>query len=338
VCVDGQIRQDPGVDSSLDDPGYQMDDAWYVYVPVGADIKAVEDMGYFDADAMSQAASQGEPDSGTPYLIARDPGLYTDQQRRQYKHDVFPDLASVDMTTNVNPSIAFLGNHARYAVKPAPSAQSTYYLVENPTDPNNLASFPQIPDNQIENPSVPDSKSSYQQQADQAAAEEAARQQQEAAERQAALNAVAGDYRQFIVPHTLTAGDAMVGCYPMHTVKLNSDGTYTERSATCADYTTYSGSITSISAVDDHTYNLTLTPTATGESTMGTNPLPSLGNVQVWLAGRTVTEYPICTQEQMTNLDSYPSLECHTISEIVDDSGHLEKNAAIASDSISYQE
>ncbi|OZG49326.1 serine/threonine protein kinase, partial [Pseudoscardovia radai] len=88
VCVDGQIRQDPGVDSSLDDPGYQMDDAWYVYVPVGADIKAVEDMGYFDADAMSQAASQGEPDSGTPYLIARDPGLYTDQQRRQYKHDV----------------------------------------------------------------------------------------------------------------------------------------------------------------------------------------------------------------------------------------------------------
>ncbi|WP_158216386.1 PASTA domain-containing protein, partial [Pseudoscardovia radai] len=58
VCVDGQIRQDPGVDSSLDDPGYQMDDAWYVYVPVGADIKAVEDMGYFDADAMSQAASQ----------------------------------------------------------------------------------------------------------------------------------------------------------------------------------------------------------------------------------------------------------------------------------------
>ncbi|MFR0557499.1 PASTA domain-containing protein [Pseudoscardovia radai] len=143
VCVDGQIRDDPGVNSSLDDPGYQMDDAWYVYVPVGADIKAVEDMGYFDADAMSQAASQGEPDSGTPYLIARDPSLYTDQQRRQYKHDVFPDLASVDTRSNVNPSIAFAANKARYAVKPAPSAQSAYYLVENPVDPNNLAAFPE---------------------------------------------------------------------------------------------------------------------------------------------------------------------------------------------------
>ncbi|MDO5687718.1 MAG: hypothetical protein Q4G29_00175 [Pseudoscardovia radai] len=143
VCVDGQIRDAYHMDIShdVDDPGYQMDDAWYVYVPVGADIKAVEDMGYFDADAMSQAASQGEPDSGTPYLIARDPSLYTDQQRRQYKHDVFPDLASVDMTTNVNPSIAFLGNHARYAVKPAPSAQSAYYLVENPLAQQRLGVF-----------------------------------------------------------------------------------------------------------------------------------------------------------------------------------------------------
>ncbi|WP_245834804.1 PASTA domain-containing protein [Pseudoscardovia radai] len=328
VCVNGQVQDyhslaDGQNADTVDDPGYQMDDAWYVYVPVGADIKAVEDMGYFDTDAMSQAASQGEPDSDTPYLIARDPSLYTDQQRRQYKHDVFPDLASVDMTTNVNPSIAFLGNHARYAVKPAPSAQSAYYLVENPTDPNNLASFPQIPDDQIGDPSVPDSKSSDQQQADQAAAE-----------RQTAFEAIAGTYNYqfpyFTFTSEIPSGVGGADCGTT-TLTLNSDGSYSESftvySQPCDPGANYTGTITDIQKVDDQTYDVTFS----GPSDASVKSAISQGQKgQVWLTGRKVTEAPVCTADQWNQMEAgQGNLTCNQVSDITDDSGLLEKTVLV---------
>ncbi|MDD6373041.1 MAG: PASTA domain-containing protein [Bifidobacteriaceae bacterium] len=329
VCVNGQVQDysslaaDQDVDHA-DDPGYQMDDAWYVYVPVGGDIKAVEDMGYFDADAVKEAASQGEPDADTPYLIARDPSLYTDQQRHEYKHEVFPDLASVDMTTNVNPSIAFLGNRARYAVKPAPSDQSAYYLVEDPMDPNNLGAFPETSiDDQIGDSSVSDSKSSDQKQADQAAAE-----------RQTAFEAIAGTYDYQFPYYTFTSEfPSGVGGSDCGTTTLtfNSDGSYSESftvsSQSCDHGANYTGTITDIQKVDDHTYDVTFS----GPSDASVQSAISQGQKgQVWLTGRKVTEAPVCTAAQWNQMQAgQGNLTCNQVSDITDDSGLLEKTLLV---------
>ncbi|MFR0557500.1 PASTA domain-containing protein [Pseudoscardovia radai] len=137
-CVDDKLQSYPSSQSQIpaDNPSYQMDDVWYVYVPVGADIASVAKAGYFDADAMNDAASQGEPDSGTPYFVARDPSLYDETKIHM------ADVTNLDEYKQ-GPFVPFLGNSSRLAVKPAPSAQSAYYLVENPVDPNNLGAFPE---------------------------------------------------------------------------------------------------------------------------------------------------------------------------------------------------
>ena len=137
-CVDDKRQSYSSSQSQIpaDNPSYQMDDVWYVYVPVGADIASVAKAGYFDADAMNEAASQGDPNADTPYFIARDPSLYDETKIHM------ADVTNLDEYKQ-GPFVPFLGNSSRLAVKPAPSAQSAYYLVENPVDPNNLGAFPE---------------------------------------------------------------------------------------------------------------------------------------------------------------------------------------------------
>ncbi|MDD6373005.1 MAG: PASTA domain-containing protein, partial [Bifidobacteriaceae bacterium] len=137
-CVDDKLQSYPSSQSQIpaDNPSYQMDDVWYVYVPVGADIASVTKAGYFDADAVNDAASQGDPDAETPYFIARDPNLYDETKIHM------ADVKNLDEYKE-GPFVPFLGNSSRLAVKPAPSDQSAYYLVEDPIDPNNLGAFPE---------------------------------------------------------------------------------------------------------------------------------------------------------------------------------------------------
>lgn len=137
-CVDDKLQTYSSSQSQIpaDNPSYQMDDVWYVYVPVGADIASVAKAGYFDADAVNEAASQGDPNADTPYFVARDPSLY--DETKIHMADVTNRNTDFD-----SPFVPFLGNSSRLAVKPAPSDQSAYYLVENPVDPNNLGVFPE---------------------------------------------------------------------------------------------------------------------------------------------------------------------------------------------------
>lgn len=118
--------------------GYQMDDVWYVYVPVGGDIAAVERAGYFDTAAMKKAKSQAKPDADIPYIVARDPSLY------KTRRAAFSDLPSDSDTAPVNPFVSYLGQKHRLAVKPAPSDATAYYLVENPLDSRILDTFTTI--------------------------------------------------------------------------------------------------------------------------------------------------------------------------------------------------
>jgi len=150
TCIDGKLEtytqdeydaQHPNTsysnESLVPDLEYQMDDVWYVYVPVGADITSVERAGYFDDNAMSEARSQGAPNANTPYFIARDPSLYDTREVR------LSDISNQDVWLPTSPFMPFLDNSSRLAVNPAPSDQSAYYLVENPVDPNNLGAFPE---------------------------------------------------------------------------------------------------------------------------------------------------------------------------------------------------
>lgn len=106
---------------SCSDGTYHMQD-FYLVVPTGADLKGLEDDGYFDADALATAGKEKAVDTTRPFLIVRDPSLYKET------------TASRGNGSSQNPFIPFDGyNGSKDGVakmKPAPSDSSAYYLVE----------------------------------------------------------------------------------------------------------------------------------------------------------------------------------------------------------------
>lgn len=102
---------------------YRMKD-FLVYFPVGSDIAALEDSGYFDADALAKAKTQDPVDADRPFILLRDPDLYDETSVSVDDVDADPFVP-----TNVD------GANAMVPMKPAPSDGTVYYLVESP-DPD----------------------------------------------------------------------------------------------------------------------------------------------------------------------------------------------------------
>jgi len=131
----------PSLDASCPSSGtFDMNDDWYVYVPVGADIQAVEDAGYFDSAALQQAEGEQAPDDSTPYIVVRDSSQYdsTSDPLSNYSQSSSDSVAWYFKS----PFVEFLGNPNRVGMKPAPSDSSVYYLVEDPFSPSLLDSYP----------------------------------------------------------------------------------------------------------------------------------------------------------------------------------------------------
>lgn len=91
----------------------------YVFFPAGADIKGLEDSGYFDSSALSAAKKQGEPDSDRPFLIMRDVSKISGKKTSTAKY---------------NPFVPSSYTNNDFKMTPAPSAESAYYLVEGEDD------------------------------------------------------------------------------------------------------------------------------------------------------------------------------------------------------------
>lgn len=120
---------------------FDMDDDWYVYMPVGADLASVESAGYFDADALKDAQSKPQPDADTPYIVVRDASQYdfTSLPASDYSKENTADGVAWYYRS---PFVEFLGNSNRVGMKPAPTDDDVYYLVEDPFDLENLTNYP----------------------------------------------------------------------------------------------------------------------------------------------------------------------------------------------------
>lgn len=113
---------EPGVSSNnLSGARYEMGPL-YAYFPVGANVQKVTDSGYFDKDEVSKSAKQKAVDTSRPFFIRRDKTLY--------------DKTSLDFTSlqTRNPFEPFgsVGKQPMEPLKPAPSDETAYYLVEDP--------------------------------------------------------------------------------------------------------------------------------------------------------------------------------------------------------------
>lgn len=95
----------------------------FVYVAAGADIKAAEDSGYFDADAIKAAGKQKAVDGDRTFILYRDPALYDQTSVKVTKENAGdnPFVPSTDDTNDVK-------------FKPAASDATAYYLVDQTGD------------------------------------------------------------------------------------------------------------------------------------------------------------------------------------------------------------
>ncbi|MBW3080315.1 PASTA domain-containing protein [Bifidobacterium saguinibicoloris] len=128
-CDAGTVRVPDFSDmtSPVHDSGatFRMED-FLVYVPVGSDLKALEDSGYFDKSALAAANKQKAVDTSRPFIVMRDPSQYEE--------------TSVSADDNVDPSAnPFVpgddnGVNHLVKMKPAPSDATVYYLVEQNGD------------------------------------------------------------------------------------------------------------------------------------------------------------------------------------------------------------
>ena len=96
----------------------------FAVFPVGSDVKSVEDDGYFDASALAAAKKQKAVDTDRPFLMYRDVNQYKDSEKEQ------------SVTENsINPFLPFNGHIGSRSsitkMKPAPSDETAYYLVED---------------------------------------------------------------------------------------------------------------------------------------------------------------------------------------------------------------
>ena len=124
-CSAGHVvePEENGTHSSVESGGsYRMMDLFAVF-PVGSDVKSVEDDGYFDASALAAAKKQKAVDTDRPFLMYRDVNQYKDSEKEQ------------SVTENsINPFLPFNGHIGSRSsitkMKPAPSDETAYYLVE----------------------------------------------------------------------------------------------------------------------------------------------------------------------------------------------------------------
>lgn len=137
-CVNGQVvRRYGSDDDSMSGATYNMGPL-YAYFPVNAKIKDVVDSGYFDKDYVAQANKQKPVDTSRPFLISRDKSLYktTSVNVQSFKtpNPFIPESLKKDNGTLV-------------PMKPAPSDETAYYLVEDPLDWNSLPEFTIVKNN-----------------------------------------------------------------------------------------------------------------------------------------------------------------------------------------------
>ena len=124
-CVNGKKVTGDGSSSMSSSGLTRRMDTFYTYFPVGSNLNAVESAGYFDADALAKAKKQKAVDTSRPFIVMRDKSLYGKAETE------IADASRSDPNPFI-PAVPGSGKTVRTVkMKPAPSNDSVYYLVEN---------------------------------------------------------------------------------------------------------------------------------------------------------------------------------------------------------------
>ena len=99
---------------------YRMKD-FLVYVPVGSDLIAWENSGYFDAAALAEAKKQKPVDTSRPFILMRDPSLYDQTEVSADDPNSQDPFTPGNFNGKSNPLVP---------MKPAVSDATVYYLME----------------------------------------------------------------------------------------------------------------------------------------------------------------------------------------------------------------
>ncbi|MCH3975869.1 PASTA domain-containing protein [Bifidobacterium tibiigranuli] len=192
-CIDGKwVTED--VPSAGNWSGAHIDmGPLYVYFPVGADVSKVVASGYFDKQSVADAAKSKSVDASRPFFVRRD--------KTQY------DSTSVSIEAwDQSPFIPWSHNKPMPPVKPAPSDDTAYYLVDSAS-----VDWDALPD--VKNPPKPKNS---------AAADSAAKVALKAAMQQAAGQYVYGVGSHWTTKLTVNADGSFAGRYGSYSAGVDS--------------------------------------------------------------------------------------------------------------------
>lgn len=118
------LDKHPEISTEQDSMQNVMQD-YMTYVPVGSDIKSLQQSTYFDQDALNAVAKDEAVNTNKPFILVRDKNLYAESsypQQQWETHQSFIPMSWLD-----NPGVV--------PMKPAISDKTVYYLVEQ-SDPD----------------------------------------------------------------------------------------------------------------------------------------------------------------------------------------------------------
>jgi hypothetical protein len=189
-CVNGNWTSG---DTDLSGARYDMGPL-YAYFPVGADVNKVVASGYFDKQSVADAKKGKPVDTSRPFFIRRDKTLY--------------DSSSIPITslTTSNPFLPWGNGSSMEPVKPAPSDDTAYYLVDSAS-----VDWDALPD--VKNPPKPKNS---------AAADSAAKVVLKAAMQQAAGQYVYGVGSHWTTKLTVNADGSFAGRYGSYSAGVDS--------------------------------------------------------------------------------------------------------------------
>lgn len=127
-CQNGQVAEGEDFKGVWSGAKWKMQDYLMVF-PVGSQLKQVIDTGMFSSDELQKANKLKPVDGDRPFILHQDPKLYPETEK-----SADADLNNPDENSDwENPFLPGVAPREKGLMKPAPSDETAYYLVEDLT-------------------------------------------------------------------------------------------------------------------------------------------------------------------------------------------------------------
>lgn len=127
-CQNGQVAEGENFKGVWSGAKWKIQDYLMVF-PVGSQLKQVIDTGMFSSDELQKANKVKPVDGDRPFILHQDPKLYPEKEK-----SADADLNNPDENSDwENPFLPGVAPREKGLMKPAPSDETAYYLVEELT-------------------------------------------------------------------------------------------------------------------------------------------------------------------------------------------------------------